>query len=439
MKSVLLLVVLMALFAGALSQTQYCPGTPNTNPVFTDSPVLVNEVPNGKLYVQGNTTVTPNLLLLSLWGTPYEMGYAHGQLLAPQIKDLFPQLFEWLYGQVEAAIPFLPKFLQNIIAKDGIAAALDATYYLTKDFTPSYFYEELKGIADGSGLDEKMLIQVHMLPELIKAHCSMFGAWGPATANTAAKGELYQLRSLDWSANGPFQQYPMVLTYHPAEPSSQSPGGHPFSILTWAGFIGALTGVSSSKVGVCEKVWLAYNETSSRAGIPFYFLMRDILQFDNSSEDALARIFSAHRTCSIWLGVGDADPSKGNGTFDIVDYSVDELNVYNDQNFPAYPPVHPKMNGVAFVDKHVQPSSDPCLGSLLEQYYGSIDPQVTLQYITAQHQTGNMHIGIYDYQNRLMYVSNAGVYDVQTNYYENAFDRTFIQVPVGQMWDDVQQ
>jgi len=77
---------------GALAQTQYCPGTPNTNPVVTEAPVLVNEVANGKLYMQGNTTVTPNLLLLSLWGTPYEMGYAHGQLLASQIKTLFPQV-----------------------------------------------------------------------------------------------------------------------------------------------------------------------------------------------------------------------------------------------------------------------------------------------------------------------------------------------------------
>jgi len=40
---------------------------------------------------------------------------------------------------------------------------------------------------------------------------------------------------------------------------------------------------------------------------------------------------------------------------------------------------------------------------------------------------------------RLMYVSNAGVYNAQNNSYENAFDRPFIQVPVGQLWDDVQQ
>ena len=55
--------------------------------------------------------------------------------------------------------------------------------------------------------------------------------------------------------------------------------GHPFLILTFSGFIGALTGYSGW-MGLCEKVWLHYNGTSSRIGYPWHFLTRDILQFD---------------------------------------------------------------------------------------------------------------------------------------------------------------
>jgi hypothetical protein len=36
--------------------------------------------------------VVPNVLILSLFGTPYEMGYAHGQLLATQIQQLIPDV-----------------------------------------------------------------------------------------------------------------------------------------------------------------------------------------------------------------------------------------------------------------------------------------------------------------------------------------------------------
>jgi hypothetical protein len=42
--------------------------------------------------------------------------------------------------------------------------------------------------------------------QLIQAACSMFGAWGKAISNT--NGTLYQLRALDWSTDGPFQQVP---------------------------------------------------------------------------------------------------------------------------------------------------------------------------------------------------------------------------------------
>lgn len=432
------LVALLGLISGALSQSSgnQCTGTPNLNPIYTDDPVLVKTVPNGKLYKMGNETVVPNVFLVQVWGTAYEMGYAHGQLLQAEIQSLYPQLFTWIESQIQEVLSFLPEFLQKIIAEEGTKAALDLTYMLTKPYIQDFFLEELKGIADGSGIDVQQIIQAHMLPELIKAHCSMFGAYGPATANTEAQGKLYQLRALDWSANGPFQEYPAVITYHPSSIEAGGPGGHPFSILAWSGFVGALTGMSSVDMGICEKVWLSYNESSSRSGIPWYFLLRDILQFDNNTQDALNRIYGAHRTCSIWVGIGDAKANGGNGTFDIVDYSLDELNVYNADNFPAYPPYHPKFDGVAFLDKHVQPSHNMCLGSLLSQYYGSLDPPTTIKYITSQHQTGNMHIGIFDYLNQYMYVSNAGVYTASNNSYVNAFDRPFVRVPVGQLWTE---
>jgi hypothetical protein len=46
------------------------------------------------------------------------------------------------------------------------------------------------------------------------------------------------------------------------------------------------------------------------------------------------------------------------------------------------------LQGVVFVDKHVQPSMDPCLGSLVAEYYGSLSPTNVSEYITAGLQTG---------------------------------------------------
>ncbi len=45
--------------------------------------------------------------------------------------------------------------------------------------------------------------------------------------------------------------------------------------------------------------------SESRIGIPFTFLMRDIIQFDQTVDDSISRIANAKRTCDLILGVGD--------------------------------------------------------------------------------------------------------------------------------------
>lgn len=45
-------------------------------------------------------------------------------------------------------------------------AALDLEYDITKQYTSSYFEEEIKGLADASGADEKTIRRIHMIGEL---------------------------------------------------------------------------------------------------------------------------------------------------------------------------------------------------------------------------------------------------------------------------------
>ena len=53
----------------------------------------------------------------------------------------------------------------------------------TRRQTPAHVFDELKGLADATGLPYNKVLWLHQFPELIKAACSMFGAWGPATAS----------------------------------------------------------------------------------------------------------------------------------------------------------------------------------------------------------------------------------------------------------------
>lgn len=52
--------------------------------------------------------------------------------------------------------------------------------------------------------------------------------------------------------------------------------------------------------GVGEKVWLQYQGVENIFGYVWHFLLQDILQFDMDTDEALSRIATANRTCSIW-------------------------------------------------------------------------------------------------------------------------------------------
>lgn len=83
-----------------------------------------------------------------------------------------------------------------------------------------------------------------MVGELTKGDCSMYGAWGKATAST---GKTLQLRSLDWDIDGPFKDFATIQIYHPA------PGyGNTFANVGFLGWVGALSGMSMKQMAISE-------------------------------------------------------------------------------------------------------------------------------------------------------------------------------------------
>jgi len=82
---------------------------------------------------------------------------------------------------------------------------LDYTRKVTEPYTPQAYFDEIRGLADASGMDYDLLFRVNLFPELVKAQCSFMGAWGSAVAK---EGYSYQLRALDFDTIGPFKEYP---------------------------------------------------------------------------------------------------------------------------------------------------------------------------------------------------------------------------------------
>jgi hypothetical protein len=58
----------------------------------------------------------------------------------------------------------------------------------------------------------------------------------------------------------------------------------------------------SQDIAVSEKVWLGSTDKTTRFGIPWNFVLRDVLQYDVTLDDATNRMSNGHRTCDVIFG-----------------------------------------------------------------------------------------------------------------------------------------
>lgn len=147
------------------------------------------------------------------------MGEAYGTLMREELAVMEKQFFEWAEHFLLTNVSVIaqqPAWLKKIIGKNAISLAkklLDLNYFITKKYTPQRWDDEFKGLGKGSGIPANHWRRINLIPELLKASCSIGGWWGPATAT----GELIQLRALDWEAHAPISKFPLVVVYHPTE------------------------------------------------------------------------------------------------------------------------------------------------------------------------------------------------------------------------------
>ncbi len=193
----------------------------------------------------------------------YERGYAHGSLMAKEIKYFVDVELSKYYMSflLDLDLSKFPEPLQKILHVIQVKGALVIpevmmkgmawVYEQEKQYMPNYLLEEMDGVADGMCTTIKcnatewreIIRQVNMLPELIRMACTAFGAWGTATPS----GKLIQNRALDFGG-GPFGNYTVVSVYR-GEDLARS-----FMTLTFPGFVGVITGVAQNGIGISEKV-----------------------------------------------------------------------------------------------------------------------------------------------------------------------------------------
>jgi len=385
-------------------------GDPNQYSIidFSGSSALVGTVLNGKLFnvtvpMDGGKT-TSHFAVAHIYGDAKQRGAALGLLIKNYFggAELLDRLWAYFRKQVTDLIPgIVPKFLSDLIAEIGLDAALGVTYEITKKYTNPEYYEELEAVADAASIDYKRLRDIHQIAGLTQGDCSMFGAWGEALAD---KDGTLQLRALDWDMGDEIVDNPLVLVFH--TPNST------YVTVGLAGLMGALTGVSDKQLGISE-IGVSFPDKTfgkeSRVGIPFLWLLRDILHADTTLHDSISRLENAHRTCDLILGVGDGKKGAGGGkNFRSFQYSYSNLTVIDDSNLLPKADWHKPIKNVVYHGMDwICPGDSQAMYNQISKHWGNLSAEIAIKDVSAVETSGSNHVAYYDLNRMTMWVSFA--------------------------------
>lgn len=225
--------------------------------------------------------------VLHLKGTHYEMGYQQGALLKEHVLANLNYIVLEKGTQTIELGPIKVKPREII---DGIVRG-------QKKYVPSKYHEEMAGLAAGSGMSLTDIMAGNFLPELF--HCSGFAVMNSATQD----GTLYHGRVLDYAIDWKLQEHAVLVV---AEPD----GGIPFVNVTYAGFVGSVTGMNARHVSIGE---MGGGGLGHWQGIPMAFLVREALETAPDLDAAIAVFRDNPRTCQYFYVIADGNTNRAVG------------------------------------------------------------------------------------------------------------------------------
>lgn len=261
-------------------------------------------------------------IVLFVTGTPYEMGYQHGVLLRDEIKSgVVPHFADPILGVREhRAKPAWLKKLILMFLQWSVYAPIERN-------SPRHYLEEIKGIADGAGMDYRELfianmksdLSMAMLPGVIfkkakelglQAECSDFAASGGFTTD----GKLIIGRNTDYSGIGRWMKHQTIFVAKPVE-------GYAYVRVETAGIIKCNSAMNEKGITVGGH-FMAY-EGADPAGVSFTFLEHEIMRRASTLDEAVSIVKNNRRGGAFGLMIGDG----GSGQAAIVEATLSRIGV----------------------------------------------------------------------------------------------------------------
>lgn len=284
--------------------------------------------------------------LVVVEGTPYEMGRQLGTALKAEIQTFIPAALQGVCSELKVT----QELLQEVWTRSAA-------------YADDRVEQELAGLADGCGLPLSTLQAMHAVPLLMPYSCSSIAAWGDATED----GHLYQTRNLDWSMEIGAHNFAVIVVYRPVD-------GVPHVVPTFAGFIGAHTGMNGKGIALAEMGDASRREAPYFVHAPHFTVFFRTMLYDADSLTKTLEIFhdqpltkryhfvfgdgqTDHR--AVKIRAHSPEPAakriaiwKDNDPTDEFAPNVLSCIVYNDEGRGAFPTLKSgfgKLNGEAMV------------------------------------------------------------------------------------------
>ncbi len=255
------------------------------------------------------------LFELYVEGEPFTRGVINGKLtkelvvrqeehFAEQIFKMIPSSFS--RGLLKDMIGFFNRNLDKNVTEEykeeiyGISeSASDAFKYLGSNYQRILNYHAAHDIG-------------HAVQNLALVGCTSFGTWGSRSADST----MIIGRNFDFWVGDKFSEDKIVAFFKPQQ-------GHKFMVVTWGGFIGAVSGMNDQ--GLAVTINAAKSDIPTGSATPVSLVTREILQYAKNINEAIAIAKKRKMFVSESFLVASAADHKAV----IIEKTPDQLDVYD--------------------------------------------------------------------------------------------------------------
>ncbi|MFM8893456.1 MAG: neutral/alkaline non-lysosomal ceramidase N-terminal domain-containing protein, partial [Planctomycetia bacterium] len=254
-----------------------CRGIRRGLEILLPGPALASPDQESRSVEHGRLEWREGLRVVTLHGSPEEIGRAHGQLLATEARRCIDSVLH-VVGLAD-----------TIRQGTWFRTRLDDAARRLMPHIPERHRRETRALADALGLDPAVVAAANVFPELF--HCSGFTVSGSATTD----GTLYHGRVLDYMTVIGLQDAAAAFVIAPE-------GSIPFVSVGYAGFTGSVSGMNIRGISLGE---MGGGGEGKWDGVPMATLMRRALEECGTLDDVVDLWTRSPRTCEYYYVFAD--------------------------------------------------------------------------------------------------------------------------------------